>query len=176
MGLRPGQQGRAFVDLVEGVGADDGRAFAGRVDDGLGQGKQRLSRAIDRQDLCVGVQAQTVAGLDPLRTGLAQGRFTGRGRVGRQAAGHRSFECVLNERWCGVFGLTNAQTDGAVRGRGRGLGKQLFESLKRVGLQGAQKGVHWGHYPGCASACSFRVLSTPGIGVIPKSLAHAVHA
>jgi hypothetical protein len=41
-----------------------------------------------------------------------------------------------------VFGLTNAQTDGAVGRRGGGAGKELFESLKRVGLQSAEQGVH----------------------------------
>jgi hypothetical protein len=48
----------------------------------------------------------------------------------------------LNKSWGGVFGLADAQTDGSVRSRGGGAGKELFESLKRVGLEGAQEGVH----------------------------------
>ena len=58
-GLRAGQQRRAFVDLVERIGADHGGARPRRVDHRLRKREQRLARAVDRQHLRRRVDAST---------------------------------------------------------------------------------------------------------------------
>ena len=48
---RAREQGRALVDLVERVGADDHRVTAAAINHDLGQRKQGLARAVHRKHL-----------------------------------------------------------------------------------------------------------------------------
>ena len=142
------QQGRAFVDLVEGVGAEHRGPGAGRIDHGLGQREQRLARAQHRQHLGGGVQLQPVAAFDPGRTGLAQGRFTGGAGVTGQTGGQRIAQGILNESGGGVFGFADAQADVAQAGVGGDTGKEQTQPLKGVRLQLGKKGIHPRNYRG----------------------------
>jgi hypothetical protein len=49
--LGPGEQRRALVDLVEGVGAQHQGVAARGIDHALGDGEQRLARTVHRQHL-----------------------------------------------------------------------------------------------------------------------------
>jgi len=85
MRLGPGQERGAFVDLVERVGAHHQRVVA-TVDHGLGEGKQRLARTVDRQDVACRVQpalGHVEATFAPGADGFAQGRNTQGGGVHR---------------------------------------------------------------------------------------------
>ena len=139
--LRAGQQRRAFVDLIEGVGADDRRARFRRVDHRLRQREQRLARAVDGQHLRRRIQGHAVAPLRPACAGVAQLGLAGRGGVAREAAecaGERRFD-ELRRR---MLGLAHAQADGPVRGRGGDVGGQRPEALEGVGVQALQQRIH----------------------------------
>ncbi|MCY1420764.1 hypothetical protein D9M71_363980 [compost metagenome] len=138
-----GQQGCAFVDLVERVGADH-QAVIGAVDHGLGEGEQRFTGAIDRQDVAIGVQPagrHAKAPLAPLADGLAQGRQADGAGVHRQlveVVGHG----LGDERRRFVLRLTDRQGDGAFVRRRRNAAQQGAELFERVGLKLGQGMVH----------------------------------
>ncbi|VVN49243.1 hypothetical protein PS647_06266 [Pseudomonas fluorescens] len=83
MRLGPGEERRAFVDLVEGVRADHQRVIA-TVDHGLGEGEQRFAGTVDRQHVARRVDpalGHIEATLAPCRDGFTQLRDTECGRV-----------------------------------------------------------------------------------------------
>ena len=74
--LGAGEQGCAFVDLVERIGADH-QAPGFAVDHRLGKGEQRLASAVDRQHMAGGIQPagrHAEAALAPGGDGFAQRR------------------------------------------------------------------------------------------------------
>ena len=140
--LRAGQQRRAFVDLIEGIRADHGRAGLRRVDHGLRQREQRLARAVDRQHLRGWVERHAVAPLHPAaRSASRSARLAGGGRVARQAVQSRDSASSIS---AGVAcsRLADAQADRPVRRRGRDAGGQRAQALERVGVQARQQRVH----------------------------------
>jgi hypothetical protein len=159
--LGAGQVGRAFVDLVERVGADDQRHMAAaRVDDGLGEGEQRLARAIDRQDLGFRIQCQSVAALAPGGDGLTQRRDALRRRViGQTLQSIR--QRFHDESRCGVLRFADGELDLVVlrvRGDAGEQGAQLFEG---VGLELGEVWIHVGRRMGVKSGLSLKTVSLP---------------
>ncbi|MDT4837851.1 hypothetical protein FQZ97_715940 [compost metagenome] len=141
--LGAGQQGRTFVDLIEGVGADH-QAVVGTVDHGLGEGEQGFAGTVHRQHVAGGVEPagrHLEAALAPLGDGLAQGRDAQGGgvhselfEIGRQGLGDEGRGAVL--------GLADGQGDGLLLRRWLGAGQQGTEFLEGVGLQVVQGVVH----------------------------------
>ncbi|MCY1432471.1 hypothetical protein D9M71_484710 [compost metagenome] len=138
-----GEQGGAFVDLVERVGADH-QAIGATVDHGLGEGEQCFTGAIDRQYVFVGIQPatwHTKTTLAPAGDGLTQGWQANGGRV----HGHL-LEVVGqglgDERRRFMLGLTDRQGNGAFVGGRLDAAEQGAKFLERVGLKLKQIGVH----------------------------------
>ena len=139
----PGEKGRAFVDLVERVRADDQRVVA-TVDHGLSEGKQRFTGAVDREDVTRRVEParrHVETALGPVGNGLTQGRDAQRGRVDRhlvevvgQGFGHEIGGAVL--------GLANRQRNRAFVGIGLHAAQQGAQFFERVRLQLVQSVVH----------------------------------
>jgi len=138
-----GQQGGAFVDLVERVGADH-QAVIGTVDHSLGESEQRLTGAIDRQDVAVGVEPagrHAEAALAPVADGLAQHRQAEGARVHRQlveVVGHG----LGDERRRFMLRFTDRQGNGAFVRRRLHSAQQGAQFLERVGLKLGQGMVH----------------------------------
>jgi len=155
-----GQQGCAFVDLVERVGADH-QAIVAALDHGLGEGEQRLAGAVHRQHVARRVDPagrHVEAALAPGANRLAQGRDAQGGgvhghlvEVGAQRFGHEAGRAVL--------GLADGQGDGALARVGRDGAQQLAQFLERVGLQLVQSVVHE-----CSSKCSGATARRPAAG------------
>ena len=142
MQLGPGQQGRAFVDLVKRIGRDHQRII-GAIHHGLGESKQRLAGAVDRQHVVFGIQAvgrQRKALAEPIADRLAQFERALGQRVFAQAVDVFA-HAIGDEGRCGMLWLADRQRD--VRQlRGLGIGKQGPQFLERVGLQFFQVLVH----------------------------------
>ena len=141
--LGPGEEGRAFVDLIEGVGADHQRVVA-TIDHGLGEGEQRLTGAIDRQDIARRVDPaarHAKTPLAPAGDGFTQGRYAEGGRVhghlfqvGGQGFGDKRRRAVLR--------FADGQGDRSLVRVRRHAAEQGAEFLERVGLQLVQGVVH----------------------------------
>ena len=143
MRLGAGEQGRAFVDLIERIGADhQGVVLA--IDHGLGKGEQRFAGAIDRQHMARGVQpagGHAETALAPVADCFAQRRQAEGGGVHRQlfeVAGQR----FSDKRRRAVLGFANRQGNGALVGSRLHAGQQRAQFLERVGLQVVQSAVH----------------------------------
>jgi len=140
--LGAGQQGRAFVDLVERVRAGDERAGLARIDDRLRKGEQRLARTIDRQHLVRGIDlVEAVALQQPVGDRVAQGLAAERGRVGGQA-----FQ-VLDQRFLDEFGrrmlrLADREPDRRKAGRRLGAFEELAQAFEGVGLKQVEMRIH----------------------------------
>ncbi|MND65922.1 hypothetical protein D3C80_573070 [compost metagenome] len=138
-----GEQGSAFIDLVERVGADD-QAVGATVDYRLGEGEQCFTGAIDRQYMFVGIQPAawyTETLLAPASDGLTQGWQADGRRI------HRHLLKVLgqglsDERRRFMLGLTDRQGNGAFVGGRLDAAEQGAKFLERVGLKLKQIGVH----------------------------------
>ncbi|MNY14005.1 hypothetical protein D3C86_1471660 [compost metagenome] len=143
MRLGPGEERRAFVDLVERVRADHQRVIA-TVDYGLGEGEQRLAGAVDRQHVARRIDpafGDIEATFAPGGDGFAQGRDAEGGRVyGHliEIAGQR----FGDEAWRAVFRLANGQCNRAFVRVGRDAAEQGTEFFERVGLELGQSVVH----------------------------------
>ncbi|MNN09582.1 hypothetical protein D3C81_1224680 [compost metagenome] len=145
--LRAGEQGRAFVDLVERVGADH-QAIRITIHHRLGEGEQRLAGAVHRQYVARGVQPagrhlETV--LAPTGDGFAQcWNAQGAGvdgelvEVGGQRLGDEGRRAVL--------GLTDRQRDRLQLLRRLGAGQQGAELFEGVGLEQVEGVVHAGGF------------------------------
>ena len=142
--LRTGQQRCTFVDLIKRIRADHGRSGLAGVQHRLRQRKQRLARAVNRQDLRRRIDFQApVAPGQPVAHGLPQfGLAQGTG-VARQT-GQATGQSVLDQLRRCMAGFANAQADGLVGRIGRDVGMQLAQPLERVGLKAGEQGVHAG--------------------------------
>ncbi|MNF75148.1 hypothetical protein D3C84_572040 [compost metagenome] len=140
-----GEQGGAFVDLVEGVGADH-QGVGATVDHRLGKGEQRLAGAVDRQHMLGRVEpagGHAEAALAPAGNGLAQGRQADGGRVDGElveVVGQRLGDEVRRA----VLGLADGQGDRLLVSRRLGAGQQGAQLFERVGLQEVEGSVHQG--------------------------------
>ncbi len=134
--LRAGQQGRAFVDLVERVGHRHDRVLLG-ADDGLDEGEERLARAVHRQHHGFRahlVGAQLEAAFQPLRDGRAQlDQTDGRGIAAEpmQVLAQR----LEHERWRLVLRLADRHCHMGQIFRRRHACLQARELFKRIGVQ-----------------------------------------
>lgn len=143
MRLGPGQERRAFVDLVERIRAHHQRIFTA-INHGLSEGKQRLAGAVDRQDIARRVQpavGHVEAAFTPGADSLAQRRDAQGGRVHRhlvevaaQRLGHECRGCVLR--------LADGQCDRTLARVRCDAAEQCAQFLERVGLQLVQGVVH----------------------------------
>ncbi len=139
--LRARQQRGAFVDLVEGIGADHGGAFARGVDHRLGEREQGLAGAVHGQDLGRGVHRDAVAPVQPLCAGFAQAGIACGGGVAGEAA-QVVRQGLLDEGWRGMAGFAHAEADRRKAGGGLHPREELPQPLERVGLQMGEQGIH----------------------------------
>ena len=143
MDFAAAEEGCAFVNLVEGVGAgDDLPLLRGGVEDDLGEGKQGFAAAEHGQDFAFGVECQAVvAAVQPAGAGLAQfGQAGGEGVLGE--AGGGIVQGLGDDGGGGVLGFADLQHDGfEVRGRFDAL-HGLAQAGEGVGLEFVEQGVH----------------------------------
>ncbi len=140
--LGAGQVGGAFVDLVEGVGADDQRhVTAAGVDHRLGKGEKCLSGAVDRKNLAFRVEFQSVAALAPGSDGLAQRRNALRRRIVGQAL-EATRERFHDETGRRVLRLADRQLDLVILRVRRDAGKQGAQLFEGVGMELAEVRIH----------------------------------
>ena len=131
-----GEERCAFVDLVERVRADHQRVVA-TVDHGLGEGKQRFTGTVDRQDVARRVEPafwHLETSLGPAANGFAQGRDAEGGRVDRhlvQVVG----KGLGHEIRRAVFGFANGQRNRAFVGVGLHAAKQGAQFFERIRLK-----------------------------------------
>lgn len=162
MRLGPGEERRAFVDLIERVRADHQRVFA-TVDHGLGEREQRFAGAIDRQHVVRRVEpavGNAEAAFAPMSNRFAQSRDAQSGRVNRhliQVAG----QGLRHKVWRAVFRFADGQGDRALVGVRLDAAKQGAEFLERVGLQLVKSVVHCWRI----SVCSWRAARYSGASV-----------
>lgn len=130
-----GQQGRAFVDLIERVRADHHGGRLRRVDDRLCKRKQGFAAAINRQNLGGGVRYRdAVTPSDPAGNRLAQRIRAQRCRINRQTV-QAVDQGFANESGRRVFRLADVQADDLASRRGRAAGQQRAEPLEGVTVQ-----------------------------------------
>jgi hypothetical protein len=163
--LRPGQQRRALVNLVEGVGAQHQGVAARGIDHALGDGEQRLARTVHRQHLVDGIgRRNAVAARQPLRDRLAQGVGSGGRGIIRQAL-EAGGEGCLDEGRCFVLRLADGQAYFAQTGRRRQALEQQAQLLEGVGLELVEVRVHVEAAAGGSAAVFFlwqnRIISRP---------------
>ena len=102
---------RAFVDLIERVGADDDRIRFRVVHHGLRDRKQRLASAGDRDYLPVGVdRLDAVAPPDPVGDRDAQRLAADRGRIDRETVQIRD-QRFLDEGGGRMFRFADVEID-----------------------------------------------------------------
>ena len=128
-----GQKGRAFIDLIEGVGAHHLGA-ARRVEHGLGEGEERLAGTVDRQDLGLGIRRRdAIATGKPRGDGLAQLGRAGGQRIGGKAV-ERLGERVLDQARSRMLWLADLQVDRREVRRRRVAANEGAQLLERIGL------------------------------------------
>src|SRR5471032_2511468 len=143
MRLGTGEERGAFVDLIERVRADHQRVFA-TIDNGLGEGKQRFTGAVDRQYIARRVEPaawDVETTFTPGGDGFTQSRDTEGGRV------HGHLIQVVGQgfgdkAWRTVLRFTDGQRDRALVRVWRDAAEQGAELLERVGLQLVQSVVN----------------------------------
>ena len=138
-----GQQGRAFVDLIEGIGTDHQPALLA-VEHRLHEGEQRLAGAADGQRVAPGVQPAVryaEALLAPGDDGFAQGGRTQRGRIDRQLV-HVRGQRLGDKSRRGMLGLADGQGDVRPVGRRLRTGHQGAQLLEGVGVEQGQGWIH----------------------------------
>ena len=126
---------RAFINLVERVGADHDRGILAAIDNCLCKREQRFAAAVHRQDLGAGIgRGDSVACGQPVCYRAAQ----------RVAACRCGIICqsvqIVRQRVAdklrrGVFWFADGQADGTITGVWLNFAKQCGEFLERVGLQ-----------------------------------------
>jgi hypothetical protein len=136
------QVGRAFVDLVERIRADDERARLRRIDHAVRDREQRLARTVHGQHHRGRIQRRNrVAALQPAGDRGAQGLAAVRGRI-RGQAGHGVRQGFLDERGRRVLRFADAQADGLEVGIRRHAGEQLAQLFERIGMQAVEMWIH----------------------------------
>jgi hypothetical protein len=141
--LGAGEIGCPFVDLVEGVRADEQRCVAARsVNDRLGESEQGFARTVHRHHLRLRIEAvEAIAPAQPGGQAAAQFGAAESGRIARQS-GQVGAQRILDESRCGVLRLADGQPDLAQAGVWRDVGEELPEFLEGIGLQLAEVGIH----------------------------------
>ena len=135
IGRRAGEQRGAFIDLVERVRTHHARAGLATVDDRLGERKERLARARDRQNFRGRIHVgQCVPALQPLGDRRAQRLAARGGRIVREAA-QPVDQGFLDELRRRVLGFPDAEADGLVRAGRRDVRHQRLQAFKGVGLE-----------------------------------------
>jgi len=141
VGPGAGEEGGAFVDLVEGVGRYNALDVPGGVDDRLGEGEEGLAAAVDRQDLAGRVELDAIAARAPGGDGTTQGVASlGCGIIRQpvEMGGQRLADEIRGR----VLGLADGQIDRRQSGIGRHPRKQLPQLLEGVGVQLVEAGIH----------------------------------
>ena len=143
MWLGAGEEGRTFVDLIEGVGADH-QALGIAVDHRLGEGEQRFAGAIDRQHVARGIQPASrhaKAAFAPVGNALAQFRQAKRGRVDGELV-EIGGQCLADEVRRAMLGFADGQGNRALVGGRLYAAEQFAQFLERVGLELVEGWIH----------------------------------
>ena len=138
----------ALIDLVERVGANDKRAgtFAS-VDDDLGNGKQRLARAVDRQYLAGWIDILKTLAIDkPVADGRTQIIGARGGWVVSQAVDSLGYSTAenLGRR---VLGLPDVKLNWSVQCRRNNALEKASKPFEGIRLQQREFGVHVSEMP-----------------------------
>ena len=129
--LGAGEQGRAFVDLVERIGhRDHGRRARRGVDHRLHEGEQRLARAVHRQHHGSARRADAETALEPGGAGRARLRQARGRRIAVELEGWP--QRLDDERRRRMLGFADGHGDMRQRGRRRDAGLQPRESFEGV--------------------------------------------
>ena len=142
-GARAGQQRRALVDLVEGIGHGDERCTRA-IHRRLHEREQRLARAVHRQHHGVGIDApgaESVAPREPAGAGGAQLRQTRGRRIAAQPI-HMTAQRLQQERRRGVLRLADRHGDGLKLRRRGDAGLEPGQALEGIGVQGLEARIH----------------------------------